>query len=173
MRLSEFTTNKSYIAETIIGYHGSSTNDPTFAATHTGNNSHTFGAYTSDRTGVFFTDNPEFAAMYGDIQKYSLAIEEPCTNCGEWAFKFAMSLDAFSPDERPLWIDLTGIARSGDNQLWALFEDDVGRAFVPWLIEHGFDSAQFEEWNEDDNGIDHKSITTVVFDPTNITRINQ
>jgi hypothetical protein len=165
--------DESYIrlTENIIAYHGSSSDNPTFAASHTGNNSHTFGAYTSNRTGVFFSDNSEFAAMYGDIKKYSLAIENPCTDCGEWAFRFSMTLDAHSPDERPLWIDLTGIVRSGDNQLWALFEDDVGKAFVPWLIQQGFDSAQFNEWNEDDDGNDHESNTTVVFDPNNINQI--
>jgi hypothetical protein len=172
MRLSEFTTNKSYIAETIIGYHGSSESSPVFARTHTGHNSHTFGAYDSNRTGAFFTDNPEFAAMYGVVGKYRLLVKNTCIDCLEQAYDFSETLDAFSPAERSLWLDIRRIRTTG--KVWQLFENDIGEAFVRWLIEQGFDSAQFDDWtDEDEDGVEHDSVTTVVFDPTNITRINQ
>jgi hypothetical protein len=44
------------ILESVIAYHGTKTPNSRFKSTHTGNNSHTFGAYNSTRYGVFFSE---------------------------------------------------------------------------------------------------------------------
>lgn len=152
----------------LIAYHGSEHTKPRFATSHTGNNSHTFGAYTSTRTGIFFSDNPQFSRMYGTVGKYDLTMQNTCTDLMEWAFRYGMTLDAHDPDQRPMWLEISGITRGSGGDEWHLFEDEVGEVFVPWLKEQGFDSAQFEEWGEDDNGEECQSLTTVVFDPSQI-----
>jgi hypothetical protein len=157
------------IESKVMAYHGSKQDSVIFDPTHLGDNSHTFGNYNAKRTGIFFSDNPEYSAMYGEVQKYHLNIQNTATNLLEYAFRVASELDAHDSNERPLWLSFMNISRGSSS--WELFEDDVGDLFVPWLVDNGYDSAQFEEYTEDDDGTEHRSITTVVFDPSKIKRI--
>lgn len=171
LNLLDTTTSNRLFEDTVVAYHGSKQQDVVFEPTHLGDNSHTFGNYQSKRTGVFFSDNPEFSAMYGTVQQYRLNLTNTATDLLELAYRASMTLDAFHPDQRPLWIDVVGITRSSGRE-WQLFDDEVGDFFVPWLIEQGYDSAQFVEYNEDDHGQEHRSVTTVVFDPSRIQRVS-
>lgn len=159
------------IESKIVAYHGSTQDNVVFDPTHLGNNSHTFGHYNAKRTGVFFSDNPRFSAMYGKVQKYQLNITSTATDLTELAFRAASEFDAFDQTQREMWLAFMGISRNYGRDLWQLFEDEVGDFFVPWLVDQGYDSARFEEYNEDDNGTEHRSITTVVFDPSKIKRL--
>lgn len=170
MRLLDLTES-NVPASPVLAYHGSKQTDVVFEPSHIGDNSHTFGNYQSKRTGVFFSDNPEFSAMYGTVQQYRLNLTNTATDLLELAYRASMTLDAFHPDQRPLWIDVVGITRSSGRE-WQLFDDEIGDFFVPWLIEQGYDSAQFVEYNEDDDGQEHRSVTTVVFDPSKIQRVS-
>lgn len=160
------------LSESIYGYHGSSENNPTFAASHVGNNSHTFGSYSSTRHGCFFSDNPNFSAMYGSVKKYALNINHTIDleNDNNVIWNFVQSFDPHSHD-RDMWLS----ARSSmfNNQYWQFFEDDVGERFIPFLQNLGYDSAMFREWHEDDNGTERQSKTIVVFDPKNIKYVDK
>lgn len=156
----------------IDAYHGSSETEPVFGASHTGNNSHTFGAYQSTRHGIFFSGNKKFAALYGKVGRYRLNVKHTVDleNDHNAIYNFVHSLDAFDPDERQLFLDAR--AMMYDNHYWQLFEDEVGERFVAYLTAHGFDSAAFRESNSE-GGTEFESRTTVVFDPKKIKRISQ
>lgn len=161
----------SLLERTIRGYHGSSNASPQFSASHTGENSSTFGAYHSFRTGIFFSNNAKFAAMYGTVGEYTLTLRKTINvDNRDVAFKFAQTLDAHDPDQRPIWIDAMSVSRE-QWSVWQLFEEDLGEAFVPWLIQQGYDSASFTEYNEDDDGKERRSKTTVVFDPSMVSKV--
>lgn len=157
------------LSEAVLAYHGSTMDNPTFDSHHTGHNSHTFGAYESTRHGIFFTDDPEFAALYGKVGRYRLNIHHTLDleNDNNAIWDFVQSIDPFGPD-RNLWIEARGIMY--DSKYWPLFEDEVGERFVAFLRERGYDSASFHEYNEDDNGQEHESHTIVVFDPQLVQR---
>lgn len=152
------------IAE-IVAYHGSKT-EPRFRAAHAGSNSHTFGPYQSTRWGTFFTDNPEFAKLYGTSREYRLNLSNTIDldlHGGEILSKFAQTLDAHDPDQRDMWI-----ATTYNRQIWQMFEDEVGQAFTRFLRRQGFDSASFTEDNEE-KGEWIESHSTVVFNPRRIS----
>jgi hypothetical protein len=155
----------------LIAYHGSPSSDPQFAYSRMGDVGTTFGNFQTNRVGSFFSNNPEFAAMYGDVKQYDLNVHNTATDLRNIAFNFQMELDAHDPVQRPIWIHVSGITRSTGNDLWELFDDDLGEMFVPWLIKQGYDSAQFEEWGETDQGEEVESLNTVVFDPKNIKQM--
>jgi hypothetical protein len=155
------------IFEAVRAYHGSGHANPVFIMGHTGNNSHTFGSYQSQRWGVFFTDNPDFARMYGNVAAYDLDLHKTldCENDNNAIWNFVQSFDPHDPEQRNTWLDARAIMHS--NHYWQLFEDEVGERFVAYLRELGFDSAMFVEYNVDDNdGDERRSHTIVVLDPS-------
>ena len=152
-------------------YHGSSEIEPVFRPEHTGTNSHACGSYNSIRHGIFFTNNPKFAAMYGKIGKYRLKVRRTLDleNDNNTIWNFVQSFDPHNPDERPIWLEAREIMFR--NKYWQLFEDEVGQHFVAFLKDQGYDSATFPEYNQDDSGEEHGSVTTVVFDPSHVRRM--
>jgi hypothetical protein len=159
------------LCESISAYHGSLEVNPVFGPTHTGNNSHTFGAYQSTRHGIFFSNNRKFAALYGRVGCYRLNIRHTLDleNDNNVIWDFVESFDPHDPDERSIWMDARGIMRA--NQYWELFEDDVGERFVAYLRERGYDSATFVESSMED-GQEYESRTTVVFDAGQVKAVN-
>ena len=131
---------------------------------HTGDNSHTFGSYQSKRWGVFFTDNPDFAAIYGTVEKFTLNIRRTVEISDDLTHDFLDSLDAFDPIDRPIWQ-----AVKHHQTDWSLFEDDLGERFVKFLRDQGYDSATFDESNEHE-GQEFESHTIVVIDPSLIQK---
>jgi len=166
MRIHEILTEA-----TVTVYHGSQMDNPNFVLGHTGENSTTFGSYNSTRWGVFFTDNIDFARMYGKVNSYNITINNTLDLDKEQAtdviYEFSETLDPHNQEERPIWLDVGNVLR-GYWQKWQLFEEDLGEVFVSYLQSNGFDSAKFTEYNKDDNDIEHKSNTIVVFNPSNI-----
>jgi hypothetical protein len=155
----------------ILAYHGSAESKPKFIMGHTGHNSHTFGSYDSQRWGAFFSDNPKFAGMYGKVAEYDLAIKRilDCDNNSNVIWHFIQSLDPFDPNERPVWQEARGSYQHNPPRYWQFFENELGERFVAYLRKLGYDSAVFEEYNEDDDGQEHKSHTIVVLDPNLIS----
>jgi hypothetical protein len=148
--------------ETVVGYHGSRAGDPVFKIGHSGNNAHTFGAYDSQRYGAFFSDNPKFAALYGNVKKYVLNIHDTADlNTPYICQEFMESLDPFDPVDRPCW----AVVQHATKQTWQLFEDELGERFTKFLLDNGYDSATFTEYNEDPEGNEFKSNTIVVLKP--------
>jgi len=156
----------------LIAYHGNDQDNPEFAHSRMGTISTNFSTGKILRFGSFFTNNPDFAAIYGNVQEYDLNVHNIATDLRNLAYDFSLELDAHDPDQRTTWIYATGIARSTADDLWELFDGDLGEVFVPWLIDQGHDSAQFEEWDTNNDGEEIKSLTTVVFDPRNIKQID-
>jgi hypothetical protein len=156
------------IVEVVQAYHGSAIEPSRFRAAHGGSNSHTFGPYQSTRWGTFFTDNPEFARLYGTSREYRLNLQNTVDldlYGGEILSKFSQTLDAHDPSQRDMWIAVTY-----NRKIWHMFEDEVGYAFTRFLRRLGYDSARFTEYNEDDDGNELMSHTIVVFNPTRIGR---
>ena len=152
----------------VRAYHGSQSNDA-FIIGHTGNNSAgILGQYDSKRHGVFFTDNPEFASMYGTVKQYELNIHHTVDlDKSNIIHEFRNSLDQFDRNGgRELWLE----AMYGCKQAWRFFENEVGENFVRYLLEEGYDSATFTEYNEEFEK-EHKSHTIVVFDPSLISPV--
>lgn len=161
----------------VLAYHGSpqpydtgprkpGIAQPRFRAVHGGSNSHTFGPYQSTRWGTFFTDNPEFAKLYGVSREYNLNLSNTIDlelYGGEMISKFAQSLDAHNPDQREMWI-----AATYNRHVWQMFEDELGQYFTKFLRRLGYDSARFTEYSDDDHGNEFESHTTVVFNPSRI-----
>lgn len=140
---------------------------PSFTMGHTGDNSHTFGSYQSTRHGIFFSDNPDFAGLYGKVGKYTLHVRRTLdfdADRMDTLYKFIDSLDAFSPAERPIWLSARNVVL-GHWQPWQLFEDELGAKFVAYLQSIGYDSVSFQEFNLDDDEQAHQSHTIVVLDP--------
>lgn len=159
MRLSE-----------IMAYHGSANVRDGFNTTHSGNNSTALGDYRSTRFGVFFSDNPVFSRIYGNVGLYELDIHNTAEDLENLAYDCSNTLDPHNPDERTEWLALRYYASYGENNgdIWGLFEDDLGEIFVPWLTKQGYDSATFVEYHTDNTGNDVRSTTIVVFDPKRI-----
>ena len=152
----------------VIAFHG--TEKPKiFTKQHAGNNSHTFGAYNSTRYGTFFSDNREFAKIYGNhVRDFKLNINNIADNLPELAYRYYNEdPDNLRETDRSLWLDFRNVRNE-----WMLFEDDMGEIFVPWLIEQGYDGAKFEEWHEVESN-EISGTTYVVFDPVNIIPINR
>lgn len=152
-------------------YHGSSNDHQSFDTKHTGNNSHTFGYYQSERHGVFFTLNPEFAALYGDVIEYELNITNTY-NMDEATEILSQFYEYLDDKDSELFTDVRDMLYSNAKS-WSFFEDEVGEEFVKYLKSLGFDSATFVEYNEDDSGDEIKSQTIVVFNPSKIIKHDQ
>ncbi|MFA5491143.1 MAG: hypothetical protein WC284_18335 [Candidimonas sp.] len=132
-----------------------------------GRNYHTFGDHEVERWGVFFTDNPSFAAMYGDVKKF---IINPSST---------FLLDGSAKSQRMIWnfidqIEDAGIKFDAKNvhHDWQLFDEDVGEEFYKFLKSQGYDSVKFVEYNNDDDGVEQESNTYVMYDLNKIRPIN-
>lgn len=156
------------LLEGIKVYHGSKNGHGKFEIGHQGNNSHTFGEYNSTRYGVFFTNNPKFAAIYGDVDTYDLSLSKK---------------DIINLDDNPNFLyyfvnDFMKDYENGDyfqdarhlQYTWQYFDGEVGAAFAQYVKEKGFKAATFEEENEDDNGKNQRSKTLVLYDLHRVRR---
>jgi hypothetical protein len=164
------------LSESIKAYHGSGKNpQPAFDVKHIGHNSHTFGSYESERHGIFFTTNPKFAAIYGDVMEYDLNISNTydMDENDSVIFNFLSWLKETENDLYPEARDT--VMHQGH---WHLFENEVGEAFVHFLRrKKGFDSAVFEEEHEvegPDGEVETiESKTIVVFNPSKVVKQGQ
>jgi hypothetical protein len=156
-------------------YHGSSNDHAAFDVSHTGNNSTSFSEYTSKRYGAFFTDNPKFAAIYGDVMEYDLNISNTLDmdkrEINEIIYDFSEIADDI---ETGLRNEALNVAR-GHVDRWILFENTLGKYFVAFIKDLGYDSAVFTEDHEDqDNADDYiEGRTIVVFNPSHIIKNGQ
>jgi len=157
----------------LIAYNGRKNPDNPILSQHTGDNSTTFGAYKSTRYGAFFTNNPEFAKLYGEVREYDIDDSDIVNYelLNDLASAYASSLDYHDPDIREIALSIGYIAGNTQADEWGLFEDEIGEHFVPWLKNHGYTGAQFFEYHEGYDGKELKSLTTVVFDLSIIRRI--
>jgi hypothetical protein len=159
----------------IRAYHGSSNDHAAFGATHTGNNATSFSEYTSTRYGAFFTDNSTFAAIYGDVMEYDLNISNTLDLDGRGINDIIFDFSELADDmESGLRNEALNVAR-GHADKWLLFEDQLGKYFVAFIKDLGYDSAVFVEDHEDqDNEGDYiESRTIVVFNPSHIIKNGQ
>ena len=153
-------------------FHGSSEANPRFEPRHRGTNSTVFGTYHTDRTGIFFSSNSEFAALYGNVQEYELSVSFTLDlNDRNIVYDFIEGDLKLFGDDRGLWIDARNVLH-GTWPVWHMFEGELGERFVQWLMSKGYDSARYQEYNEDDDGVEHESETFVVFDPKKVTRVS-
>lgn len=161
------------LTESMTVYHGSQQDVPHFKYGHVGTNSNVLGSWNTTRYGVFFTDNPDYAAMYGKVGRYTIAVSNTLDldDDGNTVWNFCQSLDAHDPDQRDIWLAVRNVVRG--SPVWHLFDSEVGEVFTRYLIELGYDSATYEEFAEDDSGQEHKSQTVVVFDPAKISLADQ
>jgi len=172
----KITSAGNLLETTAVVYHGSQQDEPIFTHTHVGHNSTVFGSYDVTRYGTFFSNNPQFSALYGKVGKYQVELGQVLEEemILEQLFRYGMTLDAHGP-EREHWLNVSGITRHG--RPWQAFDEEIGQRFVPYLIEQGYDSAQFTEDHEhviEPKGIPVwiESLTTVVFDPSRIRRLS-
>lgn len=144
-------------------YHGSSEEEPRFRMGHTGINSTVLGAYEVTRWGVFFTDNPEFAKLYGDVKPYEIKVTSTIDLDGKSGIisDFIETLD-----DRNLWHDAMH-----KRHVWQFFEGEIGERFASYLKGLGYDSAKFTEYNDDDDGNEIESQTLVVLDLHKIRKV--
>jgi len=159
----------------IIAYHGSEPRDTVgFALSHKGQGSHTFGDYSSERWGVFFSNNPEFAELYGEVEPYDLLVTKTADldNKAQLSMIVGNFIDAVHHKDLSLARNAQ-LVLQGSWSLWQLFEEDLGKAFVKYLLSLGYDSASFTEYNENDSGQEIESLTTVVLKPNKIVKNNQ
>lgn len=158
-----------HIAET--HYHGSQSENPQFVIGHQGNNSSTIGGdYSSKRYGVFLTDNPEFARLYGTVGEYQINARNILRerDIENEVYSFIDTLDPFG-DDRDVWLSAREVAM-GHWSAWQLFENELGERFTRYLLDQGYDAVEFQESNESDDGVDVESKTTVVLDPSLVVR---
>jgi hypothetical protein len=159
----------------LLAYHGSGNDHAAFDVSHTGNNSTSFSEYESKRYGIFFTSNPKFAAIYGAVIEYDLTINNTIdlngSGISDLLYDFSEDADDF---EDGLRNETLNVAR-GHSEVWELFENSLGKYFVAYLKDMGYDSATFMEDHEDpENDGDHiESKTIVVFNPSNIIKNGQ
>jgi len=156
----------------IIAYHGSSNDHAAFDVKHTGNNSTSFSDYNSTRYGVFFTTNPDFAAIYGDVMEYELNISNTLNLDTNKAMDILNEfVEMMFDKDRDIALDSRSVLH-GDWSIWQLFEDELGKTFVSYLKNLGYDSATFIEEHEADDE-DIQSQTIVVFNPSKIIKHGQ
>lgn len=160
----------SELFESITAYHGSSNEHQGFDTKHTGTNSTVFGAYHNDRHGIFFSLNPHFAALYGDVIEYELNISNTIdlNENPNIVFEFTQKNDL----DRNVMLDARSVMY-GDWSTWQLFEDELGEEFVSFLKEKGYDSASFAESNFDDEENEIEGKTIVVFNPSKAIKHGQ
>jgi hypothetical protein len=159
----------------IIAYHGSSNNHAGFDVRHTGNNSSMFSDYNSTRYGIFFTTNPKFAEIYGDVMEYELRIQRTIDLDTNNAMNILSDfVDIMFEKDRDIALDARSVLH-GDWSIWQLFENDLGKTFVSYLKHLGYDSATFveEHENDDDEDDEVRGQTIVVFNPSKVIKNGQ
>lgn len=165
MRLTDFFANGliEHSSRKKIMWHGSDSDDPRFDIGHRGKNSHTFGNYESNRYGIFFTDNPQFAALYGTPKKFVVYPKNTFDFDYSHDIKLAEMDFLNYYEETGVPDDIKHIARYTKHE-WEWFENELGAYFVNWLKDRGYDSARFTEYNLDDEGKELVSNTLVILD---------
>ena len=131
---------------------------------------HTFGEYESNRYGVFFTTNPAFAALYGEVEKYELLINNTINL--DKQIDFSEFIDDLLEKDRNTGLEAREVLHGG-KPIWMAFEEDLGKHFVAYLLQQGYDSATFTEYNENDEGEEIESQTIVVLKPNKIVKGGQ
>lgn len=139
--------------EKIIVFHGSKEDFDTFER-KTSSNLWSMGSFEADRNGFFFTDNYAFAKEFGNIvYRCEITLVDPVEMDRDIVLDFAETLD--SREERDLWLQA-----KYSQSFWSLFDNELGKRFVSYLQNQGYDSAYFQE---------EEGMTYVVFDPDRIT----
>lgn len=158
-----------------IWFHGDDRENPRFRIGHTGRNAHTFGDYESTRYGIFLTDNPEFAKIYGSVKQYrvnvsnTLKLPQGLSVFDDLVDQLANETDVTLASD--VWHSLRTILY-GSSPKWMLFEGAVGAKVVEFLKMRGYDSVLFQEANTNDEGDDVESNTLVVLDDHKIRQFN-
>ena len=125
--------------EPLVVYHGTNKSFDVFNTRSKSVNSTTFGDVETKRSGIFVSDNPEFAREFGSrLLPLYARIENLAEVNRDTALDFAETIDAFA--ERDLWLLAKNISRS-----WMLFDGELGPRFIAYLQELGYDGATFIE----------------------------
>lgn len=142
--------------ESIKVYHGAEEHGKRNIG-HSGNNSSTFGGYNSKRYGWFFSSNPKFSAIYGEVVPYEIHL----------APKQIINLDKSDlVDQFMGWLleHYPGLYRFRNiNNTWELFEDDLGEVFYEFAKSHNIQAVKFTEYQTDANDKEIKGTTFVLF----------
>lgn len=146
--------------ENVRGFHGGK--HGRFEKTHIGINSTVLGIYETTRYGAFFSDNPEFSKMYGEVRQYEIQIPPSkiidLDNNPNFIWNFTHN---WVKDRHP---DLYQDAKY-TTEIWMFFDEPLGEAFIEYLSEQGYKAASFEEWTINDAGVEIHGNSMVVFDP--------
>lgn len=151
-------------------FHGDDRDNPRFRIGHTGRNAHTFGDYESTRYGIFLTDNPDFAKLYGSVRQFRVNISKTL-DLKRGKAVLEDLLDELADEEFDIRHSLKGILY-GSSPTWMLFEGEVGARVVEFLRKRGYDSVLFQEANTNDEGEEVESNTLVVLDDHKIRQFN-
>lgn len=145
----------------LVVWHGTDKGFDVFQARSKSVNTTTFGPVETERTGIFVSDNVDFARQYGSrVLALYARIENPAKINRNLVLDFAETIDPWT--ERDLWLLATHTPPS-----WQLFEGELGLRFVAFLREQGYDGATFiEELETDDGSVEGR--TYVAFSPTQI-----
>ena len=117
------------------------------------------GQVETERAGIFLSDNKDFASEFGKNVMPVRAIMESVADVDETKQGFIDSL--------PLDNDLRRRAYYS-NQPWGMFEGGLGKAYVEYLKQEGYDSAFFNEETTKADGGYIEGGTFVVFDPKQV-----
>lgn len=147
--------------EPLVVWHGTQDVFDAFTARTKSINTTTFGPVETERSGIFVSDNVDFARQYGDhtLALYA-AIENPAELDRDVVLDFAESIDPWA--ERDLYLLAMHTPSS-----WQLFDGELGRRFVAFLQARGYDGATFTEELDTDQG-PIAGRTFVAFAPTQI-----
>lgn len=120
-------------------------------------NSTVLGHYSTERHGLFLTDNEEFAKQYGkNILKVNHKLKNPAIMNDDLRYEFVDSIDPFK--ERELWLR----AKYAPHD-WSFFETELGERFVSFLKGKGYDGAVFDEYAPVNDGEEIGGKTYVAF----------
>jgi hypothetical protein len=146
----------------LVVYHGTKNEFTAFRPRSKSINTMLFGSQVEvERTGIFLTDNPEFAKLYGPrVLPLYASMQRPIELTERIIRDFADSIDPWK--ERELCMR----ARYAKPN-WHMFDDELGERFVAYLRSEGYDGVTFIEDLETDTGW-VESRTFVVFDPAQI-----
>lgn len=166
---SEKPTLEEYVRGEAKHYHGTDANynikdigdsKESWVSTNIGGNLKT------TRHGIFLSDNPKFAEEFGE-NVFNLKANVKNTYPMNYNTKedFADSID--SKKERKLWEEA-----KYSNHNWELFEGELGKRFVKFLKDKGYDSASFQEETGSGESL-KESNTLVVLDKKNLKTKSQ